>query len=94
MSRIITGGPEMLTDALDDFGHLPILDMRYARTPSCEHVDVRFETCAAFTEACRIAKVKPTDRLTSHSMHRAYEAVTKGDGILSHHCFPHLECWS
>ena len=85
-----------LLDTLAAIGHLPLRSVGWVRNGETGRVEltVALPTCGTYVEAHRLlgATTKgERDHITgSGARHREAEW---GHGVVSHVCFPHLDCW-
>lgn len=84
-----------LSTVLTRYGHLPIHSLRLTKVGPLE---IWFHTCADYAEACAAGSKKAPDRGRrlggiSDRPRRILEHVDRDGAVLTHMCWPHLDCW-
>lgn len=82
-----------LTGTLAKIPHVEIKSVHYTVTPNGSTLSISTASCAGYHDACAALEAKGSTEITRDLRYgRAHETECQF-GVLSHVCFPHLDCW-
>lgn len=82
-----------ILDTLDGIGVDPQLVEAEGSVSGRQEIALSLRTCGDYEAACRGFKASPQPkRAVGRHEFRIRDSLI-GDLLLSHHCWPHLDCW-